>query len=140
MLDISGGVMERAIRPSPVCRVGIADIVAVYVLAASSIDADVEAWIAARSAGLSVAELACGQVCLGIPAVLRPSAICAVEWVRGRSSWVTGLSVETLRIAAWYISLTMKIGTMAAGALLKIRQIERLRTMLSIPFLRMGFI
>jgi hypothetical protein len=34
----------------------------------------------------------------------------------------------------------MKIGTMAAGALLKIRQIERLRTMLSIPSLRMGFI
>jgi len=82
ILDIAGSIMERIVRPSPVVWVCVVDSMATLATTArGTVDADIEAWIGARSAVLSMTLLAVGQVGLGIRAMIGSQQVGPIDWM-----------------------------------------------------------
>lgn len=79
-----GVIMERATRvSSPVRRMGVINAVTAFAAgAADTVDADIEARIAARTAGLGMAGLANGQVGSSIGAMNRTAQVASIQRMR----------------------------------------------------------
>ena len=99
ILNISGAVMEDVarVRSCPGLRVSIIDAMAAFAaVAAGTDDADVEARVAAGSAGLAMAGLAFRQIRLGIGTMIAAEEIAAVKrvWRLAGAVRMTALAVE----------------------------------------------
>jgi len=118
-LNIACGIMERGIRSGPSLWMGIIDAMATFAaVTADTENADIETWIATRTAGLPVAWLAESQIGLGVRAMIRPAKIAAVKGMRRLTGTIgmASLAVEAGREAAGRGLAAAQVLTMAGTA------------------------
>lgn len=119
ILDIGCRIMERVIWAGPGGRVCVVDAVTSLTAGTvNTIDAKVKTGITPRSAGLSMAGLACRQVGLGIRAMICTIKIGAIHWMR-RLAGAVGMAAETgetVGEAAGSRRTAQQVSTMACGA------------------------